>query len=152
MCSTPEGERSTAKAATLGSWRVTQCVGIEGSCEGPAAPLVGPDGTTFVRRGSDSRDTIAARIMPSGAVMGGWPYRSDAEHQAADFCPATDVCEGYNVAMPAIGPDNDLYLIHGATTQFDRRDHRRSRPERASGRWLAGRSAAGRFWVLVGRS
>ena len=46
----------------------------------------------------------------------GWPYRSDAGNETADYCEPGDVCEGYNVAAPTIGPDQVLYLIHGAAT------------------------------------
>jgi hypothetical protein len=89
------------------------CVAIEGSCEGPAAPLVGADGSTFVI-GSFFNDTTAAGVSPSGEVMAGWPYRSDAGNQGVGTCPPGGACDSSNLALPALGPGNILYLIHGA--------------------------------------
>jgi hypothetical protein len=73
---------------------------------------VGPDGTTFVIDLIASR-TIVAGVSPSGQVMAGWPYRSEAGAQPTGVCPDGAVCEGSFWALPAIGPDNGLYLIHG---------------------------------------
>ena len=89
------------------------CDGIEGSCEIPAAPLVATGGTTFVV-GSDYNGTTAASVSASGEMMAGWPYRSDDGSQGTGICAPGDICEGSNLAIPALGPDNVLYLIHRA--------------------------------------
>jgi len=91
-----------------------ECVGIEGSCPAPAAPLVGPDGTTFVVDSSGNRTTVVG-LSPLGQAMEGWPYRSDAGHQSKGSCPVGTVCERYELAAPAIGPGNVLYLLHAAS-------------------------------------
>jgi hypothetical protein len=90
-----------------------ECVGIEGTCEVPAAPLVGPDGTTFVV-GAYFNGTAVAGVSPSGQALAGWPYRSDARHQTKGICPAGAVCEGSNLTTPALGLANGIYLLHGA--------------------------------------
>lgn len=110
-----EGRAVAGGSPDLGLVASDTCAGIEGTCEGPAAPLVGVDGTTFVIEAGFQR-TIAARVLPSGDIMRGWPYRSEDEHQAAGFCAANDICEAYDLARPAIGPDNVLYLIHRAAS------------------------------------
>jgi hypothetical protein len=89
--------------------------GIEGTELFPAPPLVGRDGTTYLIDISGGETTVAG-LGPSGQAMSGWPYRSDAGSQSTGFCPASDVCEGSFWAIPAIGPDNVLYLIHGAAS------------------------------------
>ena len=99
----------------LGFSATDVCVGIEGSCEVPAAPLVGADGTTFVV-GAYFRSTIVAGMSPSGQAMAGWPYRSDAGHQGIGICPAGAVCDGYNFAAPTMGPGNVVYLLHAAAS------------------------------------
>ena len=111
-----DGRAVAGGSTDLGFVATDTCDGIEGSCEGPAAPLVGQDGTTFVI-GMRFQDTTAARVTPSGDVMAGWPYRSDDGSQPVGFCPPTDICEGSELATHAIGPDNVLYLIHGAETE-----------------------------------
>jgi hypothetical protein len=87
--------------------------GIEGSSLQAAAPLVGTDGTTFVIDAFGDGTTVAG-ANPLGEAMPGWPYRSGATAQATGVCPAGDVCEGSFWALPAIGPDNTLNLIHAA--------------------------------------
>jgi hypothetical protein len=109
----PDG-RAVGGSGNLGVQATDECIGIEGSCEAPAAPLVGADGTTFVV-GFDN-GTIVVGVSPSGRVMAGWPYRSDAGLQGIGACPPGAACEGTNLALPAIGPDNILYLIRGAAT------------------------------------
>jgi hypothetical protein len=112
-----DGQAVEGGSGDLGFVAEAMCVGLEGSCGGPAAPLVGADGTTFViAAGFDS--TTAARVSASGQVMAGWPYRSEARHESKVTCvPPPDTCEGgYNVTNPAIGPDNVLYLVHAAVT------------------------------------
>ncbi len=89
------------------------CVGIEGSCEIPAAPFVAEDATTFVV-GAHYSSTTAVRVSPAGAVMAGWPYRSNDGNQGTGICAPGDICEGGNLATPALGPDKVLYLIHAA--------------------------------------
>ncbi len=110
------GRRAAGGSDDLGFGATDRCVGIEGSCEVPAAPLVRADGTRFVIGAYFDR-TVAARLSPSGQVMAGWPYRSGAGHQGRGDCAATDICEGYELAAPAIGPDNVLYLLHGARNE-----------------------------------
>jgi hypothetical protein len=109
----PDG-RAIGGSGNLRVRATDECVGIEGSCEAPAAPLVGPDGTTFVIDAGWQSTTVAG-VGPSGLVMAGWPYRSDAGHQSKGTCPR-GVCEGYDLALPAIGPDNIVYLVHSAAT------------------------------------
>ena len=144
------GQPVAGGSGDLGLVASDTCVGIEGSCEGPAAPLVGPDGTAFVI-GAGSQGTIAARVMPSGEMTGGWPYRTDAEHQAASFCEPGDVCEGYNLAMPAISPDNVLYLIHRAATESTGGSVEAIGPNgRVVSGWPVGLQRAGSgFWSVV---
>jgi hypothetical protein len=89
--------------------------GIEGTGGSPAAPLVGLDGTTFLIDISGGRTTVAG-VSRSGQLMAGWPYRSDAGHQSTGSCPQSDVCEGSFWALPTVGPDNVLYLLHAAAT------------------------------------
>ena len=89
--------------------------GIEGTGDVPAPPLVAGDGTTFVVDLSDERTTVAG-LGPSGQGMDGWPYRFAVGLQGTGFCPSEAVCEGSSWAVPAIGPDNVLYLLQGATT------------------------------------
>jgi hypothetical protein len=103
----PDG-RAVGGSGELGVRATDACVGIEGSCEAPAAPLVGADGTTFVI-GFDN-GTIVVAVSPSGRVMAGWPYRSDAGLQGTGACPPGAACEGTNLALPTIGPDSTLYL------------------------------------------
>jgi hypothetical protein len=97
----------------LGFAATDSCDGIEGSCEVPATPLIGADGTTFVT-GAYFTSTVVARVDTSGEVMGGWPYRSDDGNQGTGVCPPTDICEGSSLATPALGPDNSVHLIHSA--------------------------------------
>jgi len=75
------GRALAGGSGDLGFVSTDECVGIEGSCEGPGTPLVAADGTTFVI-GAYFASTTAAAVSPSGEVMAGWPYRSDAGHQA----------------------------------------------------------------------
>ena len=89
------------------------CVGIEGSCEIPAAPLVAVGGTTFVV-GNHYNGTTAASVSASGEMIAGWPYESNDGSQGIGICPPGDICEGGSLATPALGPDNVLYLIHAA--------------------------------------
>ena len=110
----PDG-RAVGGSSDLGVRATDECAGIEGSCEVPAAPLVGADGTTYVIE-ANNNGTIVAGVSPSGRVMAGWPYRSDAGPQGTGACPHGAACDSTNLAVPAIGPDNILYLIHGAAT------------------------------------
>jgi hypothetical protein len=105
------GGRTVGGSGGLDVRATDECVGIEGSCEVPAAPLVSPDGTTFVV-GAYFNGTAVAGVSPSGQAMAGWPYRSDARHQSKGVCPAAAVCEGYSLAMPALGPAHGIYLPH----------------------------------------
>lgn len=109
-------QRGRATEAGAGEFDLaasSEFAGIEGSAITPAAPFVGADGTTFLIDTSAGR-TAVARVDPLGQVPAGWPYRSDAASQPVGVCPEGAVCEGSFWALPAIGPDNDLYLVHGA--------------------------------------
>jgi hypothetical protein len=108
--------REVGGSASLGLVATDSCSGIEGTCVRPAAPLVGGDGTTFVV-GADFNGTTVAAVSPSGEVIAGWPYRSDAGHQSNSFCSVGDICEGYSLAAPALGPEHVLYLIHRAAEE-----------------------------------
>ncbi len=109
------GQAAVGGSDHLGLRSTDACVGIEGSCEVPATPLVGADGTTFVV-GAYAFSTEVAGVTPSGQVMAGFPYRSEVGHQGTGICAPGEICEGYNLAAPAIGPDNVLVLVHGAAT------------------------------------
>jgi hypothetical protein len=91
-----------------------ECLGIEGSCEVPAAPLVGPDGTAFVI--DNWLGTTVVGLNPSGQVMAGWPYRTQRGPSASTCCPE-DSDPVVSFASPAIGPDNVLFLLHAAATE-----------------------------------
>ena len=93
----------------------SEFLGIEGTGDVPAPPLVGRDGTTFIVDLSGGRTTVAG-LGPSGEGMAGWPYRFAVGLQGTGFCPSDAVCEGSSWAAPVIGPDNLLYLLQAATT------------------------------------
>lgn len=92
----------------------SEFAGIEGSALPPAPPLVGLDGTTFLIEISKVGTTVAG-VSALGEVMAGWPYRSDAVTQSTGVCPEGTTCEGSFWALPAIGPDNGIHLIHAAS-------------------------------------
>lgn len=106
-----QGREVIGGSGNLGFVARDSCVGIEGTCSRPAAPLVGPDGTTFVVGGTYN-DTTVASISPIGEVLAGWPYRSYGGVQPSSICDG-DICEGSALAIPALGPNHVLYLIHG---------------------------------------
>jgi hypothetical protein len=108
-----DGQAVDGASGDLGFRATDACVGIEGTCEVPAAPLVGVDGTTFMV-GAYFNNTTVAGLSPSGQMLAGWPYQSDAGHQGVGVCTLGDICEGYDLASSAIGPDNVLFLIHAA--------------------------------------
>lgn len=109
------GREVIGGSGNLGFAARDSCDGIEGTCSRPAAPLVGPDGTTFVVGGTYN-DTAVAAISPIGEVLAGWPYRSNADVQPSSICDV-DTCEGYSLAAPALGPEHVLYLIHRAADE-----------------------------------
>ncbi len=109
----PDGSAVAAGSGPLDLAVPSEWDGIEGSGGGPIAPLVGPDGTTYLIDIFGNR-TIVAGLSPTGRAMRGWPYRSDARHQSIGFCAADEVCEGSYWALPAIGPGDVLYLVHAA--------------------------------------
>ncbi len=78
----------------------------------PAAPLVGPDGTTFVI--DDSDRTIVAGLGQSGQPLPGWPYRSNLRIADTGFCGAGETGCGSFRAAPTVGPDNVLYILQEA--------------------------------------
>jgi hypothetical protein len=104
---------SVAGPDDLGLVATDDCAGIEGTCEFPAAPLVGGNGTTIVID-AGFNSTTAIAVSPSGEIVAGWPYRSNAGHQSNSVCSGGDICEGHSLASPVIGPDGVLYLVHGA--------------------------------------
>ena len=113
--------RVVVDSERLDLWATDECSGIEGTCEIPAAPLVGPDGSTYVVGvvfGEFTRRAVAA-VSPSGEAVAGWPYRSDAIQQAAGICQAYDICEGHDLALPTVGPDGVVYLLTAAADASD---------------------------------
>jgi hypothetical protein len=110
------GQVAVGGSGALDVVAAAECVGVEGTCVVPAPPLVGADATRFVD-GTGFSDTTVMAIGPSGRPLGeSWPYRSDAGHQQVGVCPPGDVCEGYRVATPALGPGNVLHLLHSASS------------------------------------
>lgn len=109
----PDARSVADRSGELGIRATDECRAIEGSCEVPAAPLVGRDGTTFVIQADNDRTTVAG-VSPSGQVMPGWPYRSVAGYQGIGACCAGDSDPVVSVAAPAIGPGNVLYLLRAA--------------------------------------
>jgi len=107
-----DGQAVDGLSAELGIAASADCAGIEGSCEVPAAPLVGPDGTTYVI-GWDFNGAISVGVR-YGQVMAGWPYRSDAGRQGTGFCPEGAACDAFNLAAPTIGPENDVLYLPSA--------------------------------------
>lgn len=112
----PDGRPVDAGSGNLGLVATDECSGIEGSCVFPAAPLVSADGTTFVIEAGYNSTTVAG-LNPAGGTMGGWPYQSDGGHQGNSICLDGDICEGYSLATPTLGPDGVLYLIHRAVDE-----------------------------------
>ncbi len=98
---------------SLGVSATDTCVGVEGVCEVPDAPLVGGDGPAYVVE-AGFQSTVVAAVSRSGRAIDGWPYRSSAGSQVSGRCLGDDICEGGDIATPAIGPDGSLYLIHAA--------------------------------------
>ena len=80
----------------------------------PAAPLVGPDGTTFVIDSLGGMTVVG--LSPSGTIMTGWPYRPQRGPSASVCCPG-DSDAVVSFAAPAIGPDNVLFLLHAAAAE-----------------------------------
>ena len=109
----PDGRAVAGGSGELGIRATGECRAIEGSCEVPAAPLVGRDGTTFVIQ-ADSDSTTVAGVSASGQVMPGWPYRSVPGYQGIGGCCAGVSDPVVSVAAPAIGPGNILYLLRAA--------------------------------------
>jgi hypothetical protein len=109
----PDGRSVAGGSGELGIRATDDCRAIEGSCEVPAAPLVGRDGTTFVIQ-ADTNSTLVAGVSPSGQVMPGWPYRSVPGYQGIGGCCAGEADPVVSVAAPAIGPGNVLYLLRAA--------------------------------------
>jgi alpha-tubulin suppressor-like RCC1 family protein len=105
------GKAVVGGSGELGVQATDDCVAIEGSCDAPGTPLVGPDGTTFVIE-AHHNGTIIVGLSPAGHVLAGWPYRSGAGYQGIGSCCAGDSDPAFNLAAPAISPDNILYLIH----------------------------------------
>ncbi len=108
------GQAVAGGSDELGISATDECMGIEGSCEDPAAPLVGPDGTAFVI--DDFLGTTVVGLSPSGQVMAGWPYRTQLGPSATVCCPG-DSDAVVTFATPAIGRDNVLFLLHAAATE-----------------------------------
>lgn len=76
---------------------------------GPLAPLVAPDGTTYVI-GRSGADTVVYGLDASGAVMDGWPYRVTAEIPLQGECPPESAGCGVWRATPSVGPNGVLFL------------------------------------------
>ena len=76
----------------------------------PVAPLLAPDGSVFVVGEADGR-AVVYRLDASGTVTSGWPYHAATALQWQDSSngePATG--GGATRALPAVGPDDTLYL------------------------------------------
>ncbi|OGO57426.1 MAG: hypothetical protein A2Z32_04155 [Chloroflexi bacterium RBG_16_69_14] len=110
------GQAAIGGSAELGINATDVCSGIEGSCAVPAAPLVGSDGTTFVIEAHYTHTKVAG-LSPSGQMMAGWPYRSEAGVQGIGVCAPGDICEGGDVATAALGPGDVVYLINRANDE-----------------------------------
>jgi hypothetical protein len=108
------GQAVAGWSGELGISATDDCMGIEGSCEVPAAPLVGPDGTAFVI--DNFLGITVVGLSPSGQVMAGWPYRTQRGPSVRVCCPG-DSDPVVNFAAPAIGRDNVLFLLHAAATE-----------------------------------
>jgi hypothetical protein len=106
--------RKVGGSGNLGIIARDTCSGIEGSCIKPAAPLVGPDGTTFVVSAFVGDMTVAG-VDPAGRSLTGWPYQSDGPDQARRTC-AAGACDSFDLAMPTLGPDMVLHLLQGSRT------------------------------------
>ena len=84
-----------------------------GAGAGLAAPTVAADGTSFISGEIDGR-AAAYAIDPSGRPLPGWPYRPDARFQRQGACSAQDTGCGVWRAVPAVGPNDTLYLLVAA--------------------------------------
>ena len=73
----------------------------------PPLPLVAQDGTTFV---FSEIDTAFVALDASLEVMGGWPYRPATPLVRRDPPSNPDGITCPSLAVPAIGPDNTIYL------------------------------------------
>ena len=63
----------------------------------------------------------------SGRGDGRLAVPSDDGSQSRGAAPRGDICEGYDLAIPALGPDNTLYLVHRSRAIPRRQQHRRRR-------------------------
>ncbi|MGO9179064.1 MAG: baseplate J/gp47 family protein [Candidatus Limnocylindrales bacterium] len=79
----------------------------------PAAPLVTADGTAYVI-GSVQGDAAVFGLDPSGKVMVGWPYRAAVGLQWQGECPAQVTRCSLQLATPAVGPGDILFLSQAA--------------------------------------
>ncbi len=75
----------------------------------PLAPLVAGDGTVYMI-GEEGGATVVYGIDPSGAVMGGWPYRAEAAIAWQGTCPEDSTGCGLWRAVPSVGPHGVLYV------------------------------------------
>jgi hypothetical protein len=110
-----DGDKAVDTEYELGFVATAECTGIEGTCEVPAPPLVGPDGTTFAVATHPDSTTAAGVVAGYFQILDGWPYASDAGHQGTGACPRESVCDAYVLAAPALGPDNVVYVINSAS-------------------------------------
>ena len=79
---------------------------IDCAAANPNAPVVAADGTTYV---TSEIDTRIFALDPSLHVMAGWPYTPATPLVRPGSCDPDGLCCLVN-AIPAVGPDDVLYL------------------------------------------
>jgi hypothetical protein len=75
----------------------------------PIAPLVAPDGTSYVIGEADGRAVVFG-MDPSGSLMAGWPHRAATALGPLASCPSGATGCGTWLYVPAVGPDGTVYL------------------------------------------
>jgi hypothetical protein len=79
----------------------------------PAAPLVTTDGTAYVI-GNVQGDAAIFGLDPLGRLMRGWPYQAAVGLQWQGECPARVTRCSLQLATPAVGPGDVLFLPQAA--------------------------------------
>jgi hypothetical protein len=73
----------------------------------PLAPIVGGDGTIFA---FSDMDTAVVALDPSLAMRPGWPFEPATRLERPYYGGNPDGISCSSLAVPAVGPDNTLYL------------------------------------------
>jgi hypothetical protein len=82
----------------------------EGPANRPIAPLVAPDGTSYVIGEADGRAVVFG-IDPSGRLMAGWPHRAATPLASQGSCTSgSETGCGTWLAVPSVGQDGTVYL------------------------------------------